>query len=162
MTGSGITPGDHPITIDAQSVTVTVNGVDVKANYEITIQTGILRILPLPNGQKIRLVITPADYESPYTGELIDIPMEIATVTHGGQPIENFPHISVEFTLVSNGIEPGAYPIRVRRSGLTVTIGGVDVRGNYELILNRSTLTILPPLGPNVSLRNVTVGFSLD
>ncbi|MCL2810350.1 MAG: InlB B-repeat-containing protein [Clostridia bacterium] len=151
MAGKGVAPGAYDITVDASSVQVTVGGVDMKANYTITLNTGDLTIKPLtggPEDPKIALVITPDDYEALYTGAEISIPAaHTGKVTHGGQPIANFPAVTVIYTMAGKGMVPGTYDITVNASSVQVTVGGVDVKANYEITLNTGDLVIKQPDG---------------
>ncbi|MCL1796078.1 MAG: hypothetical protein FWG37_04210, partial [Clostridia bacterium] len=150
------------IEVEELSVTVTADGEDVTDNYKVMLNTGDLTILKLteepegpgpgepeePDLRKIILEIMPEDYEAAYTGKEISIPANHgAEVLHGGEPMSNYPLVSVTFTMSGSGLTPNKYPITVDQLSVMVKADGEDVTDNYEVVLYDGELTIISLTG---------------
>jgi len=156
--GSGLKPGDYDILINGGSVTIMQDGVDVSDNFAVAGEKGVFTISALTGVDRIALSIRPEDMAETYTGYEISIPPDHgATVLHGGEPIANYPEVTVTFTMTGKGTAPGTYAIEVDSGSVSVMAGGVSVLTNYEVVLNTNDLIIRPRTAIDGNLLPLTI-----
>lgn len=138
--GSGRAPDTYPMTYQANSTKIIVEGVDVAENYAITEKAGSLTITAVDH--KIPLVIKPHDKEYTFNGQMQYAP-KVADITFGTglNPADH--GMSVDYDIHGEGIAIGNYSITVVDGTTVVMQDGKNVTDNFLLQPGTGELTIV-------------------